>query len=72
MPEHEQPPEGGIQATWRRYRCPVCGHTDGVTMEEAGTARIRCSHCGAVLEARLESASAERVTVQIAPEEPRP
>lgn len=68
LPEQQEPSEGKAQGTWRRYRCPVCGHNDGVIMEAAGTARIRCSHCDAPLEAHLESASAERVTVQLAPE----
>jgi transcription elongation factor Elf1 len=35
---------------WRSYRCPVCGHTDGVLLTGADAVLIRCSHCDTPLE----------------------
>jgi len=53
---------------WRSYRCPVCGHTDEVGISEGESARIPCSHCGALLEVTLNKQRAESVSVQLAEE----
>jgi hypothetical protein len=47
------------------YRCPVCSHTDGVELRAGGVVRIPCSHCGTLLELRLETEGSERVSVML-------
>lgn len=47
------------------YRCPVCGHTDSVSLGGREKVRIRCTHCNARLEARLRAEDRERVSVQV-------
>ena len=34
---------------WHSYRCPVCGHTDGVDLLRGQERTIDCSHCGTTL-----------------------
>jgi hypothetical protein len=45
------------------YRCPVCGHADGVELRAGGVVRIPCSHCRTLLELRLNTERSERVSV---------
>ena len=48
------------------YRCPVCGHTDGVELRAGGVLRVPCSHCQTLLELRLDTERSERVSVVLA------
>ena len=57
-------PEGETHS----YRCPVCGHTDGVELRAGSSVTVPCSHCGTPLELRLEVETSERVSVVL----PRP
>lgn len=52
---------------WHRYRCPVCGHADGIRLREDEPLRIQCSYCDTPLEVRLSSEATERALVQVAP-----
>ena len=54
---------------WHTYRCPVCGHTDGVAMAGAPEATLRCSHCDTPLRVERRESLALKVTV--ADETPR-
>ena len=42
------------EAETHSYRCPVCGHTDGVDLKAGVALRIPCSHCDTLLELRLD------------------
>lgn len=59
---------GAGREGWRSYRCPVCGHTEGVGMGDRETLMTRCSHCETELElwVRTEMAASAKVA------EPRP
>lgn len=48
---------------WRSYRCPVCSHSDSVSLAGAETVSIRCSHCGTPLEIRPRGGASVSVTV---------
>ncbi len=52
---------------WHRYRCPVCGHADGIHLREEAPVQIQCSYCDTPLEVRLSSDAAERASVQVSP-----
>lgn len=62
-----EPPEG---TDWRSYRCPVCGHADEVAVPAEESLLIRCSHCETALEVERGGEGSERVSVQVASEEP--
>lgn len=62
------PADGTPPEAVHTYRCPVCGHRDGVSFMSAETLRVACSHCGASLELTLRSEEKERVSVQVAKE----
>jgi len=52
------------------YRCPVCGHVDGVTLRAGEPFTVACSHCRTLLELRLDVESSERVSVvRVRPED---
>ncbi|MGD8361820.1 MAG: hypothetical protein PVJ04_10335 [Gemmatimonadota bacterium] len=51
------------EAETHSYRCPVCGHTDGVDLKAGVALKIPCSHCDTLLELRLDTDSSERVSV---------
>jgi transcription elongation factor Elf1 len=55
----------GPSGPWASYRCPVCGHTDGVQVRLPGPFRFQCSHCGAELEAKAPAADEEHLRVQV-------
>jgi uncharacterized Zn finger protein len=55
-------PEGETHS----YRCPVCGHTDGVELKVGWPLEVPCSHCQTLLELRLDTESSERVSVVLA------
>ncbi len=61
---------GGRSGTFHSYRCPLCGHTDDVDLGEDAPVRIRCSHCGTLLEVQAGGGAVERVSVVVAREEP--
>ena len=50
---------------WHAYRCPVCGHTDEVVLEERRPCRLACTHCAAPLEVEARGADVARVTVRV-------
>jgi transcription elongation factor Elf1 len=50
---------------WHRYRCPVCGHTDAVSLQPDAPVHILCTHCETALEVRLSSGTTERAEVQV-------
>ena len=53
---------------WRTYRCPVCSHSDGVSLAGTESVLIRCSHCDTPLEiARRSSGGSVSVTVASRP-----
>lgn len=61
------PPEDDVSdGEWRTYRCPVCSHTDGVSLAGADAVLIRCSHCETPLEIRRRGADSVAVTVSSA------
>lgn len=51
------------------YRCPVCGHRDGVELNADETARvIECSYCETPLEVSSRGDDSVRFSVQVAEE----
>ena len=68
----EGAPEGKEADDWHTYKCPVCSHADAVSLMGKDTVRIRCSHCGSHLQARLRSEDEERVSVQLDKEDRTP
>lgn len=48
---------------WRTYRCPVCSHTDGVSLAGTASVLIRCSHCDTPLEVARKDGGSVTVTV---------
>jgi transcription elongation factor Elf1 len=53
--------------TFGTYRCPVCGHGDGVAVDdEAQNGRIECSYCGAPLEISGRDPRSGRLNVRLA------
>lgn len=56
----------GPGGDWRSYRCPVCSHTDGVSLAGTESVLIRCSHCDTPLEVRTRGPDAASVTVALA------
>ena len=55
----------GPGGDWRSYRCPVCSHTDGVSLAGTEAVLIRCSHCDTPLEVRSRGSEAVSVTVAL-------
>lgn len=53
----------GESGDWRTYRCPVCSHTDGVSLAGTESVMIRCSHCDTPLEIRRKGIDSVSVTV---------
>jgi transcription elongation factor Elf1 len=47
----------------RTYRCPVCSHSDDVSLGGAEVVTIRCSHCDTALDVRPKGATSSAVTV---------
>lgn len=45
------------------YRCPFCGHADGIDLRPGESLHLACTHCGNLLEVRLDRGSSERVSV---------
>ena len=64
-PENDAAGEDGAGegASWRSYRCPVCGHRDGISLEGAESAVIRCTHCDTSLEVARKGLDSVKVTV---------
>jgi hypothetical protein len=54
-----------IGGEWRSYRCPVCGHTDGVSLAGTASVLIRCSHCDTPLEVSARGPDSASVTVAL-------
>ena len=52
---------------WLSYRCPVCCHTDGVSLAGTVSVLIRCSHCDTPLEVRQRGPDSASVTVAAPP-----
>jgi hypothetical protein len=50
---------------WLSYRCPVCSHTDGVSLAGTVSVLIRCSHCDTPLDVRPRGPDSASVTVAI-------
>jgi DNA-directed RNA polymerase subunit RPC12/RpoP len=51
------------------YRCPVCGHRDGVELEQGEAYRvIACTYCETPLEVWSRGADSVRFSVQVAEE----
>ena len=48
---------------WRTYRCPVCSHSDGVSLAGTEAVMIRCSHCDTPLEIKRKGTDSVAVTV---------
>ena len=49
------------------YRCPVCGHRDGVdVVAGAPAARVACSYCGSLLDVSARDRDAVNVNAQVA------
>lgn len=62
-----EPIEDGVaNGEWRTYRCPVCSHTDGVSLAGTEAVLIRCSHCDTPLEIRRKGGDSVAVTVSSA------
>ena len=63
----EGPSKGGTRVgpggDWRSYRCPVCSHTDGVSLAGTDSVLIRCSHCDTPLEIRTRGPDSASVKV---------
>lgn len=55
----------GPGGDWRSYKCPVCSHTDGVSLAGTESVLIRCSHCDTPLEVRARGPDGASVTVAI-------
>lgn len=55
----------GPGGDWRSYRCPVCSHTDGVSLAGTEAVLIRCSHCDTPLEVRSRGPDSASVTVAV-------
>ena len=55
----------GPAGDWRSYRCPVCSHTDGVSLAGMEKAFIRCSHCDTPLDVRPRGPDGTTVTVAL-------
>jgi transcription elongation factor Elf1 len=53
----------GPAGEWLTYRCPVCNHTDGVSLAGTVSVLIRCSHCDTPLEVRPRGLDSAYVTV---------
>jgi len=53
----------GPGGEWRSYRCPVCSHTDGVSLAGTEAVLIRCSHCDTPLEVRVRGPDKASVMV---------
>lgn len=70
MNERESRSDAPEGSDWRSYRCPVCGHADEVAVPADETLLIRCSHCETALEVEQDPGATERVSVQVAKEEP--
>ncbi len=61
--EGEEAEQGGAEV-WSRYHCPVCGHSDRVTLT-GSTARILCSHCETPLQVTLSTPDSESVSARV-------
>jgi uncharacterized Zn finger protein len=58
--------DGVAGGEWRTYRCPVCSHTDGVSLAGTQTVLIRCSHCDTPLDIQRKGSDSVAVTVSSA------
>ena len=56
----------GPGGDWHSYRCPVCSHTDGVSLAGTEAVLIRCRHCDTPLEVRSRGPEGVSVTVALA------
>ena len=61
----EQARDSG-QAGWHSYRCPVCGHTDGVDGVGESAAMLACAHCGTDLEVAARTPDEAAAVVRVA------
>ncbi|MGD2069248.1 MAG: hypothetical protein PVI57_11290 [Gemmatimonadota bacterium] len=48
---------------WRRYRCPVCSHSDAVSLAGTEAVLIQCSHCDTPLTVKRRDSDSVDVTV---------
>ena len=55
----------GPAGEWLSYRCPVCSHTDGVSLAGTVSVLIRCSHCDTPLDVRPRGPGSASVTVDV-------
>jgi transcription elongation factor Elf1 len=53
------------------YRCPVCGHRDGVELAADEVRLIDCSYCDTPLEISTRGPDSVRFSVQVAEEPAR-
>lgn len=54
------------ESPWVSYRCPVCGHADGLEVRMGeGSVEFRCSHCEAPLEADRPPPGSEHLEVRV-------
>jgi transcription elongation factor Elf1 len=53
------------------YRCPVCGHRDGVELNANEVRVIDCSYCDTALEISTRGPDSVRFSVQVAEEPAR-
>ncbi|NJD19240.1 MAG: hypothetical protein FIA95_08180 [Gemmatimonadetes bacterium] len=57
---------GRVDPEWHSYRCPVCGHTDEVALEDGPSSTVPCSHCTTPLEIVVRSPDQASVAVKVA------
>lgn len=51
------------------YRCPVCGHRDGMTLPRSeSTGLVSCSYCETPLEVTARGTGSVRFSAQVARE----
>lgn len=60
-----EPAPNPTPAGWHSYRCPVCGHTDGVELA-GSTGTVPCTHCATPLELVVRAPDEAQVTVRVA------
>ncbi len=54
---------------WFSYACPVCGHSDGTSLDLGTARRVNCGHCETVLELSAGSATQEKAAVRVVVDE---